>query len=378
MKSFISAGNMNVFRIKPVSFTLFITLLSFVGAAVAAIFMVWLFSDYAVAETSAKFEALISSIITPVLKMFTDKMVARSPAAASFMNSIRDMEYIRFVRTALGIGAINLIAAGFAGGLIYFRFREGLVGCLAGEDVMKMEIEKTKAEILGQMKSEFLVSMSHELRTPLNGILGLSESMIEDEKDPSKAKTLRTIYNSGRSLLELINEILDLAKLDSGKMPLNKSAVALEDLVDDASSMVKAGFADKKLNFKLDFSPEVPGVVETDAGKLNRVLVNLVSNAYKFTENGGVEIRVRKNDSSKRGKRGNLLFMIEDTGCGISEERMPFIFESFVHGESMDGNGLGLPISRGLVELLGGEIWCISEPDKGSTFSFTINASLLS
>lgn len=364
---------MNAFRKKPAINTIIIAGVAFVISTIASLILIWLVSDHAMDIASDKLEAFMSGTIKPLWRIFSGRLPIKPPSSEKFIVAIQALENTRFLYTALGISVINMVAAGVSSFLIYMNFKKRLGASMVPEEIERIEMEKTQAEILGEMKSEFLVSMSHELKTPLNGILGLSESMMEDERDEQKLRTLRTIQNSGKSLLELINEILDLAKLDSGKMAINTTSVNLNELVDDATSSVVGGFKEKGVQLKIDFAKDMPEIIEADGGKLMRILINLVSNAYKYTDSGSVVVSVSKNSTRRRG---NLFFQIHDSGMGISSERMPFIFESFIHGESMDGTGLGLPISRGLVELMGGEIWCVSEPDRGSTFSFTINANL--
>lgn len=237
-------------------------------------------------------------------------------------------------------------------------------------------IAKERAEESSRLRSEFLANMSHEIRTPLNGILGLAEVMAEDESDAEKKSNLESIRQCGRNLLHLINEILELSKLEARKLILHPAIVPIADVIREATATISVECKRKGIALKVEIAGDVPKVIEADSHKLVRVLVNLLGNALKFTERGFINLRAA-NYSGERP--GNLIFEVSDTGVGIPRERQQHIFESFVEAEeymkrSGAGTGLGLAISRKLVTLMGGDIWLSSEPREGSVFSFTIKA----
>lgn len=238
----------------------------------------------------------------------------------------------------------------------------------------ELVIAKERAEESSRLRSEFLANMSHEIRTPLNGILGLAEMLAEEEKDADRRDNLKTIRRCGQSLLHMINEILELSKLEAGRMILYPAVAVTSDVVQEAISTIEVACAKKGLALSVNIEEGVPQAIEVDSRKLVQILVNLLGNAVKFTERGSVSLKV----APWRGdRRGDLLFEVLDTGVGIAPERSQQIFESFVQGEAhlarqSEGTGLGLAIARKLVGLMGGEIWLNSEEGRGSSFLFTI------
>ncbi len=240
-----------------------------------------------------------------------------------------------------------------------------------------LEIQ-AKADQLAQTtryKSEFLANMSHELRTPLNSILLLSRLMSEN---PDKNLTndqleyARVIQTSGHGLLSLIDEILDLSKIEAGKMKLEYLDVSLNEILQNMSSMFNPLAKEKKIEFRTELAANAPEKIETDKLRLEQVIRNLVSNAIKFTATGYVLLKI------ERSRGGNeVCFIVKDTGIGIPKEKQSIVFEAFQQADGSTrrkygGTGLGLSISRELVKLLGGEITLTSEPDQGSEFVLRI------
>lgn len=257
-------------------------------------------------------------------------------------------------------------------------------GRMSGElsdDVRSLEqrlkdAEQTKENALriSRLRSEFFANMSHEIRTPLNGILGLTDAMAAGEKDSDRLDSLQAIKRSGSRLLHLINEILEMSKIEAHRMVVHPAPVSIADLVKEAAATIEVGCRQKGIALHVDVTAEIPAVINVDGHKLVRVLINLLGNALKFTDRGSISVRACQN---KGGRRGDILFEIADTGRGISAGKKESIFESFIQGgmdddASDDGTGLGLPIAHGLVELLGGEIWVESRLGEGSAFYFTI------
>jgi len=240
---------------------------------------------------------------------------------------------------------------------------------------------KERAESANRAKSIFLASMSHELRTPLNVVLGFSRLMKNDQSIPaSQRENLDIIIKSGEHLLNLINNVLDISKIESGRVVLEESEADLCQLLNELQSVMGVRAAEKGLIFTLEQSPELPRHVAVDAGKLRQVLINLIGNATKYTEHGGLKLRAGV-VSWESPQRARLRFEVEDTGPGISEEDRQRIFFPFVQlgnrAPTEAGTGLGLAISKQYVELMGGQIDVASEPGKGSVFHFEIPVVVL-
>ena len=225
-----------------------------------------------------------------------------------------------------------------------------------------------------QYKSEFLANMSHELRTPLNSSLILAK-LLADNKDgnltPEQVRFAETISSAGNDLLVLINDILDLSKIEAGKVELHVEPVAVARSIDDIARALRPIARQKGLAFRTSIAPDAPKQIETDAARLGQILKNLLSNAIKFTDKGEVTLR------AELGTDGGVAFAVRDTGIGISSEQHEVIFEAFRQADGSThrqygGTGLGLSISRDLARLLGGDIAVESAPGKGSAFTLTL------
>jgi len=227
-------------------------------------------------------------------------------------------------------------------------------------------------EVASQHKSEFLANMSHELRTPLNAIIGFSEVLSErmfGDLNEKQDEYLKDIYASGQHLLSLINDILDLSKIEAGRMELELADFSLPAAIDNALILVRERANRRGITLGRAIDDRV-GTVRGDERKVKQVLLNLLSNALKFTPEGGrIDVRATMND-------GMAEISVADTGVGIAPEDQEAIFEEFrqvgTADKKVEGTGLGLALSRKFIELHGGRIWVQSEPGKGSTFSFTL------
>ncbi|AVH70402.1 response regulator [Nostoc sp. 'Lobaria pulmonaria (5183) cyanobiont'] len=237
-----------------------------------------------------------------------------------------------------------------------------------------------KAEQLAlssKYKSEFLANMSHELRTPLNSLLILARLLADNSLNNLTDKQVeysRTIYSAGTDLLELINDILDLAKIESGTMSLDIEQIALADLVISLEQTFRQVAHNKELSFTIQLDEKLPPTIYNDSKRLQQVLKNLLSNAFKFTEQGGIKLQISMVDEAAQVDKPTIAFAVSDTGIGIPAEKQKIIFEAFQQADGTTsrkygGTGLGLSISRELAQLLGGRIELLSQPGQGSTFT---------
>lgn len=241
------------------------------------------------------------------------------------------------------------------------------------ERTIQLQKAKERAEQSDKLKSAFLANMSHEIRTPMNAILGFSQLLPEIDDDKQRNQLLRIINENGNQLLELINDIIDLSRIEAGMMPLNRKGFDLNELLSEVAENFAHSDKIAKGKVRINLQARLPAQhaqLVSDRTRIRQVLINLMNNAIKYTETGTIELGCRINEHK-------LLFFVKDEGIGIVKERQEVIFDRFMQGTvdhqpETEGQGLGLAISKAIVNHLGGEIRVESIPNEGSTFSFTI------
>ena len=243
--------------------------------------------------------------------------------------------------------------------------------------VKELEVAKNEAEKANHAKSEFLSSMSHELRTPLNAIVCFSELLESKEGLDSESKDFaKDIVSASHNLLDLVNGVLDISKIEAGKMELINKEYNSQELFNSLSTMVIPRIGDKPIDFKTVIASDIPPVLKGDTGKLKQIILNLLTNAVKYTDKGFIKYRIECINDFKNNKT-KLIITITDTGRGIKKEDIDRLFKKFERLEedrntSIEGTGLGLAITESLAELMGGKITVISDYGKGSTFKFVV------
>lgn len=254
---------------------------------------------------------------------------------------------------------------------------QGLIDYLTSRNE-ELEYAKGNAESANKYKTEFLANISHEIRTPLNAILGFTEQLIVSETDENKKYYLNVIKNSGRTLIALVNDILDISKIESGRFEINKSPTNFTSLIQEISDLYSSKALSKGLAFIIDNDPNIPQSLILDDLRMRQILINLISNAIKFTEKGNITLSTKLLKLNPMEGKINFLISVKDTGIGISKEYKKQIFEPFTQQEGQSfrkygGTGLGLPITKKLVELMGGRIDLESEEGLGSEFIVYLN-----
>ena len=247
------------------------------------------------------------------------------------------------------------------------------------ENLSELQEAKEAALTAAKAKSAFLANMSHEIRTPMNGVLGMLELMKDTPLSKAQGDLLGTAYASADSLLAIINDILDFSKIEAGKMTIERIKVSVQDIVSDTCSLLAGNAREKGLTLSCHTDADLPGALIGDPVRLRQVLTNLIGNAVKFTETG--EVCVRANLLNRTKTLAQVEFSVEDTGIGISQNILPRLFDEFTQADGsttrkFGGTGLGLTISRQLVDLMGGNISVVSAEGFGSTFTFTLDMAI--
>lgn len=246
--------------------------------------------------------------------------------------------------------------------------------------INELELAKNNAEKSSNAKTDFLSSMSHEIRTPLNAIVGFSNSILEDNTLEEAKEEAKDIVMASNNLLEIVNGILDISKIEAGKLEMIETNYNTKELFDDIIKLIKPRIGDKSIELKINISKELPSILYGDSGKIREIIINILTNACKYTDTGWIEFRV---DCKNTKNICHLIISIEDTGRGIETDKIDKLFTKFNRLEedkntTLEGTGLGLAITKNLVEMLNGKITVQSQYQKGSKFTVTISQKIIS
>jgi len=285
-------------------------------------------------------------------------------------------EFIGLAASFAAFGMSVLMRGAIARSVVARLTAEGMTRRLEDERQMNDFLRETAEDLArreagaNRAKTEFLATITHELRTPLNGVMGMVQAMSNDPLEHTQRQRLEIVRSSGQALLQIINNVLDISKIEVGRIELSPVVFELKPVVEDLGRLYAALAADKGLAFDLEVDPSADGWSFGDEVRVRQVLSNLLSNALKFTDKGGVGARVRRDGD-------HLIFTVTDTGIGVSAEQAPRLFERFVQADAsttrrFGGTGLGLAICREIVKLLDGRISFTSAPGQGSCFTFQV------
>ena len=298
--------------------------------------------------------ALASRVVQPIERL------------AQVMAGVQGSEHFGVRAPRVAADEVGRLTDGFNALLARLQAQDGALRLSLSE----LTEARDAAQAASRMKSQFLANMSHEIRTPLNGVLAMTQVIALGDLAPVQRERLEVVHESGQALLAILNDVLDVSKIEAGRLELEVAEIDAAAVVRGACEAFGAVVADKGLRFELDIAPEAQGLRLGDGVRLRQIVVNLVSNAVKFTPTGGVAVRLRGEGA---GGAAGLTLEVSDTGVGIARELMPGLFDKFTQGDSsttrkFGGTGLGLAICRELAVLMGGSIEVESGRGGGATF----------
>ncbi|PIK14857.1 PAS domain S-box protein [Halobacteriovorax sp. JY17] len=320
-----------------------------------------------VVERSEKYGKIINESIEPGFKTFKCLTDARIPNEDEWTYINKSGKRIPVLLSITALKDSKSVTTGYLG------IAKDITERKLKEVALQNAIEEAERAL--EIKSEFLANMSHEVRTPMNGILGMTSLLMNDVKDKEVLEGLEIINKSALSLLGIINDILDLSKIESGKFKINPIHFSFKNLISDRIKVNKAALSGKSIKLESSYNRDVPDEIYADELRLEQVINNLLSNAIKFTFSG--EIRITVDIEKGTDSKNYIICSVEDSGIGISKDQQENIFDSFTQADStttrrFGGTGLGLAITRNLVELMGGSIWLESTEGEGSLFTFKV------
>ena len=302
------------------------------------------------------------------------------------------MPAIAVSAAALVLVLISWAALRLGGGIATVAFSTGSVvlactyamrlaqrSSLLQQEILQLRQARARDEAASSAKDQFLAHMSHEIRTPMTSILGFADVLMEPDHTASeRCEALQAIRRNASHLFELINNVLDLSKIQAGQMSVERLKCDLPELIQAAISLTRQALLDKGLSFRVVTDGPIPQKIYTDPLRLRQILVNLIANAARFTKRGGVELRIGCRHSGVKGNHSVVSFAVTDTGIGMTPEQVSRLFHPFAQADEstarrFGGTGLGLAISKSLAGLLGGDISVSSTPEAGSTFAVEID-----
>ncbi|MCH2037599.1 MAG: response regulator [Rickettsiales bacterium] len=307
------------------------------------------------------------------IDLFSQKWIMNYTPVQEYFDKRFKNEFV----VLIGGFLLSIAVAAYIALLFYQRQKDKALQIMLGEAHEEAVTAKDKAEKANRVKSDFLAIMSHEIRTPMNAILGMTNLILDTSLDNDQKKWAHAIKTSGDTLLSIINDIIDISKIEAGKLVLEEIEFNFRQVVDESVSLYSHMAQEKRIELVVEIDPEIPHLLKGDPVRIKQILTNLTSNALKFMYKGHVSIRVSKTYKDVGENRIDLLFDVEDTGIGIPKDKQKKIFEKFSQAEEstirkFGGTGLGLTIVSELVEKMNGSIGIKNEEGKGSCFSFNV------